>query len=82
MTTLQYPTCQPKFDVADHHSSVSSQWLDGDEAEDEGVAEEEDEAGVAQEDDHPAAHLLATTSLFVQDFFSFLFFFFLKGNLL
>lgn len=55
--------------VADHHSSVSSQWLDGDEAEDEGVAEEEDEAGVAQEDDHQAAHLLATTSLFVQDFF-------------
>lgn len=49
------------------------QWLDGDEAEDEGVAEEGDEAGAARGDDHQAVHLLATTPLFVQEVFFFFF---------
>lgn len=48
---------------------MSLQWLDGDEAEDEVVAEEGDEAGVAQGDNQQAAHLLPGTLLFVQDFF-------------
>lgn len=56
---------------------VSSQWLDGDEAEDEGVAEEGDEAGVVQGDDHRVIHWLLTTPLFVQDFFHFI-----RGNVL
>lgn len=50
-------------------SSVSSQWLAGDEAEDEAVAEEGDEAGAARGDDRQAVRLLATTPLFVQDLF-------------
>lgn len=52
---------------------VSCQWLDGDGAEDEDVAEEGDEAGAVRGDDHQAIPLSLTTPLFVQDFF-FLFF--------
>lgn len=48
---------------------VCPQWLVGDEAEDEDVAEEGDEGGVDQEDDHKGPQLLLNTSLFVQDFF-------------
>ncbi|TNN85664.1 Small nuclear ribonucleoprotein Sm D1 [Liparis tanakae] len=44
-------------------------WLDGDEAEDEAVAEEEDEVGVARGDNHHAPRFLATTPLLYRIFF-------------
>lgn len=62
----------------DRYRHVSSQWLAGDEAEAEGVAEEGDEDGAVQGDDHQAGQLLLITQLFVQDFF----FSILKGNIL
>ncbi|KAA8585859.1 hypothetical protein FQN60_007428, partial [Etheostoma spectabile] len=42
---------------------IEPKWLDGDEAGDEGVAEEGDEVGVARGDDYQVVHLQATTPL-------------------
>lgn len=50
---------------------LSSQWLEGDEAEDEDVAEEEDEVGAAQGDDRRVVHLLAPTPTVCTGFFFF-----------
>lgn len=67
-------------------ADVSPQWLDGDEAEDEGAAEDGDEAEVDQEDDYKVP-LFFNISLFVQDFFFLyypppppLLFFYLEGQ--
>lgn len=48
---------------------LSSQWLDGDEAEDEAVAEEGGEAGEAQGDNEQVACLLPDTSTVCTGFF-------------
>lgn len=61
---------------------LSSQWLDGGEAEDEDVAEEEEEDGVDQGDDPKALKLHLTIHCLYRNFFFFVFFShnLLKGN--
>lgn len=44
--------------ISDCFSAVLSQWLGGDEEEDEDVAEEGGEDEVAQEDDHKATRII------------------------
>lgn len=48
---------------------LSPQWLDGGEAEDEDVAEEEEEDGVAQGDDPKALKLHLTIHCLYRNFF-------------
>lgn len=50
---------------------LSSQWLDGGEAEDEDVAEEEEEDGVDQGDDPKALKLHLTIHCLYRNFFFF-----------
>lgn len=54
---------------------LSSQWLDGGEAEDEDVAEEEEEDGVDQGDDPKALKLHLTIHCLYRNSFFFFFFF-------